>query len=420
MTATAESGTGRQRSVFRDGAFLRFWTAVTVSGAGSHVTLLALPLTAVLALQADALELGLLTAVQMLPVLFVTPFAGVMADRFPVRLLNSACDVLQGLLLLLIPLMAWLDALSLPLLYTVGLFLGCLKCLADVAHHSMLPHIVDDERLVPGNAAINGSYSVTAVAGPGMGGAVIQVLTAPYALLVDAVSFLLSGALIASLRTRPAPPRATAALGWWRSVTEGFGYLVRERQLLVLGLCSGVANLFIQAYSTVMVIFVVQSLSLPPTALGAVYACGALGGVGGAMGARRTGDRLSPGTAIVLGLVCAGLGIAGVGLAGLADGTPARIAVLVAGTFVYSAGAALYNVHAMSTRQRLARRDMLGRVTASYRLLSHGALPLGAFAGGLCAQHFGTGTTIACAGAGVIAWVGVLMLTPFRQLQRPG
>ncbi|MFG2428707.1 MFS transporter [Streptomyces sp. NPDC048590] len=426
MTASAPpaetSGAPRRTGIFRDMNFVRFWGAVTVSGIGSQVTLLALPLTAVLTLRADAFQVGLLTTLQMLPVLFVTPFAGVMADRFPVRLLNSLCDLLRGFVLLSVPVMAWLDSLTVERLYVVALVLGCLKCLADVAHHSMLPHLVDDDRLVAGNAAVNASYSVTNVAGPGLGGALIQLLTAPFALLVDVVSFLLSGALIASLRTRPADPDQEAAgkpsEGWWRSVAEGFRYLVADHRLLFLGLCSGAANLFIQAYATVLVIFVVQSLGLSATVLGIVYGCGALGGVAGAMVAKRVGERFAAGTAIVAGLVCTGVGIIGLTAAALVDGVLPRSAVLVLGTLVYSAGVALYNVHAMSTRQRLARRDMLGRVTASYRLLSHGALPLGSFLGGLGADRLGAGPTIALAGVGVIVWVGILMLTPFRRLQQ--
>ncbi|MDH6134223.1 Na+/melibiose symporter-like transporter [Kitasatospora sp. MAA4] len=402
------------RSIYRHRGFLALWSAVTVSGIGSQVTAVALPLTAMLTLHADALQLGTLAMVQTLPVLFVTPVAGVVVDRFPVKLINALCDVVRGVLLLAVPVLAALDGLSLLRLYVLGLLVGCFKALADVAHHSILPQVIEEHRLVAGNAAINTSYSVTDVAGPGLGGVLTQLLSAPQALIADSVSFFLSAGLIASLRVRPVEraPRQR----WSTMAREGFGYLFGQQGLLTLALCSGVANLFLQAYSTVLVIFVVRSLGLPSSVLGAVYACGALGGVAGSALAERIGRVTRPTTAMMGGLLGTGLGMAGLATADLVAAPWARIAILIAGTAAYTAGLGVYNVHAMSTRQKLVQRDMLGRVTASYRLLSHGALPVGSLLGGLGAQRLGAPGAVALSGAGVVAWVGVLLLTPFRRL----
>ncbi|WP_441250513.1 MFS transporter [Kitasatospora sp. McL0602] len=412
------SGSGTPRSIYRHRGFLSLWSAVTVSGIGSQVTVVALPLTAMLTLGADPLQIGTLAMVQTLPVLFVTPVAGVVVDRFPVKLVNSLCDAARGVLLLAVPVLAALDRLSLLWLYVLGLLLGCFKAMADVAHHSILPHVVEEDRILAGNAAVNTSYSVTDVAGPGLGGVLTQLLGAPTALIADSVSFFLSGGLIASLRMRPTEraPRQR----WSTMAREGFGYLFREKGLLTLALCSGVANLFLQAYGTVLVVFIVGSLALPPSVVGAVYACGALGGVAGSVLAERIGRVARPTTAMMGGLVVTGLGMAGLAAAGLAAEPWARIAILIAGTAACTAGLGVYNVHAMSTRQRLVRRDMLGRVTAGYRLLSHGALPLGSLLGGLGAQYLGASAAVALSGAAVVGWVGVLLLTPFRRLHQEG
>ncbi|MFE5796704.1 MFS transporter [Streptomyces sp. NPDC056503] len=405
------------KSIYRHSGFLRFWSAVTISGIGGQVTLIALPLTAVLTLHASPVQLGLLAAAQTAPVIIVTPLAGVVADRFPVRLVNSLCDVARGLVLLIIPLLTVAHLISLSALYFLAVILGSLKALADVAHHSMLPHIVSKEEIVPGNAAVNTAYSVTGVAGPGLGGLLVGLFTAPYALIVDSVSFLISGGLISSLRTRPTDSKP-ARQSWWKMASEGFKYLIRERGLLALALCSGTTNLFIQAYSTVLVIYVVQSLGLLPVMLGTVYACGAVGGMVGAALARRLAQRVDPPTLMLCSLAVTGTAFTALSTAALFSSDAARIAVLIGGSFISTCSTTIYNVHAVSSRQQLARRDMLGRVTASYRLLSHGTMPLGALLGGLCASALGPGPAIALSGTAIVVWIGTLFLTPFRDSQR--
>jgi Na+/melibiose symporter-like transporter len=405
-------------SVYRDGNFRRFWIAVTVSGMGSHITLLAMPLAAVLTLHASATQLGLLAAFQYVPVLFVTPFAGVMADVFPVKLTNALADLLRGVVLLAVPVLAWLDQLTIVWLYLLALLLGCLKSVADVAHHSMLPHIVADDELVAGNSAVNTSYSVTNVAGPGLGGLLIQAINATTAILLDAISFFVSAGLIGSLRMRAADhDEAPQRPRWLVMVREGFTYLFRDRRLLSLGLLSGMTNLFLTAFTTILVFYAVTTLSLSTTVLGIVFATGAVGGVLGSNAAKRVGDRLTPPTAMLAALVVVGTGVAALALAALVTGGPARAAILIAGTLVLSAGEGVYNVHAMSTRQSLAKREMLGRVTASYRLMSHGAMPLGALLGGVFGEKIGAGPTIGVAGLVIAVGAAVLFLTPFRRLQ---
>lgn len=128
-----------QRAVLRNRDFRRFWTAITVARAGAHVTVLALPLTAVTLLGADSVQLGLLTTVQLLPMLVVTPLAGVITDVYAARVVNSLCDLVRGVLLLGVPLLAALDSLGMGWLYILSACVGVLKAVADIAHHSMLP-----------------------------------------------------------------------------------------------------------------------------------------------------------------------------------------------------------------------------------------------------------------------------------------
>ncbi|MEU8527951.1 MFS transporter [Streptomyces sp. NPDC048629] len=412
------SSSAARREVFRNRDFRRFWAAVTVAGAGAHVTVLALPLTAVTLLDADAAQLGLLTAAHLVPTLFMTPIAGVVSDRYSPRLVNALCDLVRGVLLLGVPLLAALDLLSLGPLYVLSALTGCLAALGDVAHHSMLPQIVPQQQIVAGNAAVNASYSVTDVAGPGLAGLLVQTLTAPYAILMDAVGFLVSGGLIASLKPRAAE-RPPVREKWRAMVVDGFRFLLRSKPLLMLGLSGGVANLFIQAYLTIFVLYAVDTLDFSPLQIGLLYAVGAVGGVGGAAVSDRLGTVLTRVGAMTAGNVLVGVGMVLVAASAVFVAGLTRGAVCAAGIGLYSAGLGIYNVHSMSARQQMCPPEKLGRVTAGYRLLSHGSLPLGSLVGGFSAQWFGQGRTIVLAGGCLVLWMGLVWLTPLRRLNDP-
>ncbi|MGA4863165.1 MFS transporter [Streptomyces lavendulocolor] len=401
--------------LLRDRNFVRFWLAATTTGIGSQVTLLALPVLAVTALNADAGELGLLGFLQLLPVIVVTPFAGVIADTYSPKHISVVSMAGRGVLMGLVPLLAFLDTLSMVWLYVIGASSGCLKALGDVVQHSMLPLLVEDSRIVPGNAALGGSRSVVEVSGPGMAGLLVQGFSAPYAVVADAVSFFLAGTLVGSLRMKPRAgpdPRH----GWFSRMKSGFVYLGRERRLLMLGVSSGVFNVFIQAYLTLLVLYAVSSLHLSPAAVGATYSVGAVGGIAGAAAANGLGRRLSPVDAINVGDVMTAVGLIVIAAAAAAGSTVSAALVLATGVFLYSFGLGVANVHAVSVRQRICRPDMLGRLTASYRLISHGTLPLGALLGGVGAQFADPAVIICASGIVLLVWVAALQFTSYRDL----
>ncbi|MFE0512473.1 MFS transporter [Streptomyces sp. NPDC058964] len=400
---------------FRNRDFARFWTAITASGLGSQVTILAVPLVAVGELHASPTQLGILAALQGLPVLVVTPFAGVVADRYSSRSVNVLTDLGRGLLLLAVPALAAADGLTIGWMYAIALAVGCLKSVADVAHHSILPSIVIKEELVPANAAVNASYSVSDIAGPGLGGLLIQALTAPYAVIADSLSFLLSGSLIASL-PGSGPQTGQPRGSWWSMAKEGFSYLFRERVLLTLSLAAGLANVFFQFYSAVFILYAVQSLHFNSFVIGVTYGVGAVGGIAGAARSRRIGEKLGAVNAMLCGLAAVGAGMLAVAGAVEANATAVRVAVVTIGIFTFSAGLGIYNTHSVSTRQRIAKPETLGRVTASARLLSHGAGPIGSLAGGLIAAATSPAVAVAAAGVGLMGMVIGLRWTPFARI----
>ncbi|MER7208137.1 MFS transporter [Streptosporangium sp. NPDC000239] len=415
----AESPAGK--GPLRDANFLRFWTAVTVSGIGSQVTLMALPLTALMVLHADPVQLGLLTGLQYVPAVVVLPFAGVVADHWPAKLVNAGCDLARGLILLTVPIVTATGVLSLGWLYGLGLAMGVFKALGDVAHHSMLPRLVGEEQLVPGNAAVSTSYSVIDVAGPGLAGLIVQLLGAPYALLVDAVSYLLSASLLSTLKLRFSGRKGPQRLRWGTAITEGFRYFVKDRRVLAFGVASGLGNMCIQAFDVTILIYVVQHLALTPALLGVVVAAGAVGGIAGSTFAAYVHNRFPAGPTIFAAQVMSGIGVMAAASATLLDATAPRVAVLVACMFVSTFALAVYNVHAISARQAIVRPELMGRVTASYRLISHGAIPLGALAGGVAAQSLGSATTVLLTGTIQALLPVAFLLTSFGIIYRdPG
>jgi hypothetical protein len=406
-------------TLVRDSRFTRFLAAITLGGLGEQISLLALPLVAILVLQASPFELGLIGALQFLPVIVVTPVAGVMVDKFAPRLMNGLADVARGFVALSVPFMWWTGVLTLSSIYVVAVLGGCLRALSDVSHHSMLPSLVERRQLVRGNTAVNTSYSVTEVGGPGLGGVLVQGLGAPLALFGDGLGFIASGTLILSIRSFGKHQDRTGSSNWLSLIVGGFKYLLGERRLLWLGICGGVSNIFMFAFTTVLALFVVTDLGLEPFVLGLVLSVGAIGGIAGAFIASGVRRSLSLASTLLTSELVAGVGITLIATARLLADDAAHIAIVSMGMIIYSAAMAVYNVHSMSTRQALAPPNQLGRVTAGYRLISHGAIPLGALLGGTAAQLWGTPTLIGAAGLAVIIWALVLRRTPFMLLNRP-
>ena len=402
-------------------SFRKLLAAVTLSGIGAEVSAVALPLVALLILDASAYEIGILAALAYVPVIIVTPFAGVLSDRYPPRIVNGLADITRGVAILFVPTLAWMDLLSIPVLFIIALAVGVIEAISSVAHHSILPAVVPSNQIEKGNTSLSMSYSVTEVAGPGLGGVLVQFFGAPIALLVDSFGFLASGILLLRMKTIPRKSESNSPpANWFVLVAWGFKFLWDEKRLLWLGICGGVSNMLLFAFTTVLSIFIVSALGLEPWAFGAVLALGAVGGVVGALVAGGIRDRVSLPSTLLGAEIAGGIGVVIVSLGSVPNGGWLSFVIVGLGMLVYSGAMGVYNVHSMSTRQLLSPPEYLGRVTASYRLLSHGAIPLGAILGGVAAGVWGSGIVILAAGALLVLWALALRLTPFMQLRTVG
>src|SRR6266571_4222971 len=262
------------RGLWRHPDFVRLWAGQTISQFGTQISQLAIPLTAALVLNASPFEMGLLGAFEFAPFLLLSLFAGVWVDRTARRPVLIVADVGRALLLGSIPAAAFLGILHIEQLYVVGLLTGVLTVFFDVAYQSYLPVLVSREHLVEGNSKLEVSNSVAQIAGPGVAGALVQLITAPLAVLVDALSFIASViSLLLIHAPEPAPERhAGSSSSMWSELREGLGVVLDNPLLRSIAGCTGTSNLFGNALQALFVLYLTRDLGLPPAVIGLIYA----------------------------------------------------------------------------------------------------------------------------------------------------
>jgi MFS family permease len=382
------------------------------------VTAIAMPLVAILILDATAFEVGLLNAADTLPFLIVGLPAGVWIDRLRRRPILIIGDLGRAILLATIPIAYLLDALTIVQLYLVGFLVGVLTVFFDVAYQSYLPALVDRDRLVDGNAKLEISRSAAAVAGPPVGGALVGVLTAPVAIFLDAISFLASAIFLFAIRKpEPAPElhvdEAGERVGMLRSIREGLAYVGTHRLLRRIAATTGVGNLFGAIGYAVLVLYLVRDLGLTPGTIGLVFGIGSLGFLVGALLPDRIQRRIGLGPTIVASAALDGLALFLVPLAPPAMPIP----FLVASGVLLGIGTVVYNVSQVSLRQAITPDNMLGRMNATMRFLVWGTMPVGAVIGGILGGAIGLRETLLVSAIGGLLACLFVALSPVRSLR---
>jgi MFS family permease len=388
--------------------FDRLWLAHLVSAGGSQVTYLAVPLTAALVLGASPTEMGILGAVEQLPFVVVGLWAGVWADRLPRRALLIAADVGRALLVASVPVAAALGVLSIGWLYAAGFLTGALTVVAGVAGGALLPSLVRRGQLVRANARFAAADAAVGVVGPGLGGALVQALTGPVALLADAASYVVSAALLTTVGAG-APPAAGAeprrnALA---EALEGLRAVAADRLLRPLATLLALRMFFGAAMSAPYLLFATGELGVDPTAIGLVFSVGSAGLVLGAVVPGRLAGRIGVGPTLALGLLA--FGVAGALVAGAPAAAWATVPVLVAGQVFVGLGAQLFHVSEASIRQASAPEDLRGRVGGATGLAVGLGTTTGLLAGGLAGELLGLRPALALVAAGQLV-LGLLAL----------
>jgi MFS family permease len=400
--------------LWRHGDFMKLWTGQTISEFGTQVSQLAIPLVAVVSLKASAFEVASLGTVQFLPFILFTLPAGVWVDRLSRRMVLIVGDLGRALLLATIPIAYLLDNLTLGQLYIVGFLVGILTVFFDVAYQAYLPSLVNKEELVEGNAKLQTTVSGAWIAGPGLAGALISAITAQYAILVDAVSFVVSGGFTGAIRKRETPPPKPEQKPRMRAeLWEGLRYVLGHRLLRPQAISTGVSNFFSNVVYSILVVFAVRSLHLSPALIGVAFMGGGVGWLLGSLSAPRLGSRLGVGRATIVGAAMSGPGSLLVALS--PKGFP--LPTLIAGGIVGGFGAVAYNIQQVSLRQTITPARLQGRMNAVMRFLVWGTIPLGSLTGGALASTIGLRKTLVVGAIGGFTSVLPIVLSPIRALQ---
>jgi MFS family permease len=403
-------------ALWRDGDFLRFWSAQTVSQFGSQVSAIALPFVAILVLKATAFEIAALSAIEFLPFVLFTLPAGVWVDRLRRRLLMIVADWGRALALGSIPVAYSLGWLTLAQLYVVGFLVGSLTVFFDVSYQSYLPSLVSREHLGEGNTKLEFSRAGAQVSGPGLAGLLVSAVTAPYAIVADAVSFI-GSALFATSIKKVEPPQPVPEGGQPRmriEILAGLRYVRRNPIMRPFLWQIGLQNFFINMVGALLVVYAVRSLHLTAATVGLVFSLGNVGLLVGAPIAVRVAQRFGIGPTLVWGAFVTGSSYLLVAVASRSSAIP----LLALAQFLWSAGAILYFVNGISLIQAITPDRMLGRVNASRRFAVWGVIPIGNLLGGAIAATLGLHTAIWIGATGGALSIIPLLLSPVRRIHR--
>lgn len=395
--------------LWRNPDFAKLWGSLTITHFGGHITFLALPLTAALMLNASAFEIGVLTALEALPYPLFGLFAGVLVDRSRKLRVIIWADIGRGVALLALPLCAWFGALSMPVLYLAGFLVGTGTVIGWPAYQVFMTERVGRANLVEANAKIGISDSAAQLMGPGLAGALIQWLTAPIAILLDALAFFASAAVL-----RGIPPAATdapkvTASSVLAEIREGLTAVWANRTLRTLAWALAVWQVFRHAFIAVVVLFAARDLGFSAGHVGVLFMAAGIGSLAAAGFAQRFNARFGFGPTM-LGAM-AGTGVAWLVL-GSATGSHALASLIFGlGLFLLDFSAMTFFINYLTLRQTVTPDPLLGRVTATMIALTVSTAPLGGLAGGWIAEHWGVRAAILLAGVGALALAPLVACT---------
>jgi MFS family permease len=394
-------------------AFHAFWLGQTVSAIGTHVSMVALPLIAVLVLHVGALELGILAALETIPYLILSLPAGVIVDRMDRRAIMIACDIGRAIALGVVAIALATGSASIGLLYMVAVVVGSLSVFFTVAYTSYLAVIVPADRLVGGNQRLELSESGARIAGPTIGGTLLEIAGGAMAIFIDAASYVVSAlALVASGKPSGARKPASTEVGLVGGIGDGLRRVAGDHVLRDLAGSTAVFNLGSGMILAVIVLFATHEMGLDAAGFGLVYGIGNIGFVFGAMVVGAATRRFGIGRSLLGTSYLSALAMTLIAIAGPGPG----LLLLLAGRFVGAVATPVYNVNVLSLRQARVDDAFMGRVNGTFQFIDWGVLPLGSLLGGVIAAALGP--RAALDGAAVCGLVSALWLSlsPVRRL----
>lgn len=362
--------------------FWRYWAASVINNTGTGITVVALPLIAVVTLHVSNFEVGLLTAASYAATVLVGLPAGVIVQRFALRSLQVGLDVFRAVTMLSVPLAAWWGVLSLPFLLLVAFVVGLATNLHAVANLTYFPQVVPKEEMTARNSLLSGTYSATQMTGPALGGVLVQTIGAVASILVDALSYLVSAVL---MRQIPVSGQATASRpqdGFVRQIVEGLRFVFRHPVMRPSVLAATAVNFANGAILATTPIFLIRTLQMPAGSVGFAMALDGAGALLGAAVTARLVARFGSARALLLATTLGAV----LGLAMPLAAGPASLVIFGIGMAGLAAGVVVLSVITRTHRQTVSPPEVIARVMASVRFISWSAIPVGALVGGAVAQ----------------------------------
>jgi MFS family permease len=401
--------------LLRQPEFLKLWAAQSISQLGDQVTLLALPLVAVLTLDASAAQMGFLVAAELLPHLFFSLLAGVWIERSSRRRhLMIVADIVRALLLASVPIAYAFDALTFPQLYAVAFAVGTCAVAFDVSWATLFVSVVPRRDVVDANSKLSLSRAASFVAGPALAGFLVQLLTAPVTLLLDAVSYLGSASFLARIRAQE-PPVEKDENGTLRNLREGLRFVLGDEVIRPDLFCAATVNLFNFVFFSIFVLFATRELGVAPGTLGIALGAGAVGGILGALIAPRLERVIGIGRSVVLGSV---LFPAPLILVPIASGSELQLGLILGAAEFFSAvGVMIFDVSAASMIFLRTPDRIRSRTVGTFRFVNYGIRPIGALLGGALGTALGLQTALWIGVLGALAGVLWLLLSPIPRLR---
>jgi MFS family permease len=395
----------RPDDLLRDATYRRLWTSILISSFGGQITMLALPLTAAVLLHATPTQMGLLTAMEILPFALLSLPSGVWLDRVRKLPVYVAGELTIAAAVASVPLAAWMGWLSMPWLYGVGLLIGCVYTVAGSAAQIVLTQVVARERLVEAHAKNALANSGAEVAGPGVAGLLIKLAGAPLALVADALLLLFSAVILRGVRVHERVDTG-GQRRFWRDLKAGLRFVASQRLLLVLAGLLGLWQMSHHAAMVVQILFATRRLGLSEQAVGLSYVGLGVGTVIASVAGHRISARLGPGPSLTMGIAICSAGWLLLAVAPLSAWGVAAFALML---MLFGFGAVLVFINFLALRQAVTPAPLLGRMTSTMRWMTVLPAGPGALLGGWLGEHVSLRASLAFAGltallAAVIAW----------------
>lgn len=391
--------------------FLRFWTASTVSGFGTYITTLAVQILVVVTLHQQAAGVGLVSAARWLPYTLFGVLVGVLVDRSRRRPILIITDLGRGALLIAIPLLAFSHHLSLVVLIVFMAVFGLMSLFNDAAFQSFLPRLVPPSLLTSANTRLNQSDPVAQTSGPALAGGLVSLLTAPWAVLIDAATYFISGLLLLRSPVIEPPPTAKSTRKIRADAVEGIRWVYTHPMLRPLALSTHGWFLCSAVTSAVLVPFALRTLGLNAFGLGLSLAAGGLGGLVGSLSATRLGTRFAAGRVVI---ACRALAALSWAVVALSTNDWGGWVLFGFGQFLFGLSMGAENANEMSYWQAVTPDRLQGRMNATRRSINRSMLVIGAPLGGLLADTIGYRPMLWAAAAGFLTAATALGLSRFR------